>query len=110
MKYGKIPVKHSKNPKNKYGRSNPAKALGLHKIRREIRHTLSVDSMVDIDVENCHLEMLNQLCKSENIEHSFLDKYVKNRQEYFNEGMRVYGCCREDIKVLMIIYCYTVFG
>jgi phage/plasmid-associated DNA primase len=98
MKYGKVPVKYSKTPNNKYGRSNPAKALGLHNIRREIRHTLCVDSMVDIDVVNCHPEMLNQLCE--------VDKYVKNREEYFTEGMRAYGCSREDIKVLMIIYCY----
>jgi Family of unknown function (DUF5906) len=106
MKYGKIPVKYSKTLNNKYGRSNPARALGLHNIRREIRHTLCASSMVDMDVENCHPEMLNQLCEAENIEHSYLNKYVKNREEYFNEGMRVYGCSREDIKVLMIIYCY----
>ena len=106
MKYGKIPVKYNKTRNNKYGRSNPSRALGLHNIRREIRHTLCVDSMVDIDVVNCHPEMLNQLCEAENIEHSYLDKYVKNRDDYFNEGMRVYGCSREDIKVLMIIYCY----
>lgn len=79
MKCGKISVTYSKNPNDNYGRSNPAKALGLHNICREIRHTPSVDSMVDIDVENCHPEMLNQLCKAENIEHSCLDKYVKNR-------------------------------
>jgi hypothetical protein len=106
MKYGKIPVKYSKTYNNKYGRSNPARALGLYNIRREIRHTLCSSSKVDLDVENCHPEMLNQLCEAENIEHSSLDKYVKNREEYFNEGIRAYGCTREDIKVLMIIYCY----
>ena len=52
MKYGKVPVKYNKTPNNKYGRSNPEKALGLHNIRREIRHTLCTDSMVDIDVVN----------------------------------------------------------
>ena len=49
---------------------------------------------------------MNQLCEIEKIEHSFLDRYVKNREEYFTEGMRAYGCSREDIKVLMIKYCY----
>jgi hypothetical protein len=106
MKYNIIAVTYSKNKNNKYGRSNPAKALGLYPIRREIRHTLCAGSKVDMDVDNCRPVMLNQLCEAEGINHAQLDKYVKNRDEYFTEGMRVYGCTREQIKILMIIYCY----
>ena len=106
MKYGKVKVTYNKNKNNKYGRSNPDKALGLFCIRREIRHTLCGDSMADIDVDNCHPVILNQLCENENIDHYELNKYVKNRDEYFTAGMNAYGCSREDIKVLFIIYCY----
>jgi Family of unknown function (DUF5906) len=106
MKYNKIAVTYSKNKNNKYGRCNPAKALGLYPIRREIRHTLCADSKVDLDADNCHPVMLNQLCEAEGVNHAQLDRYVKNREEYFTEGMRVYGCTREQIKILMIIYCY----
>ena len=106
MKYGKVKVTYNKNKNNKYGRSNPDKALGLFCIRREIRHTLCGDSMADIDVNNCHPVILNQLCENENIDHYELNKYVKNRDDYFTAGMDAYGCSREDIKVLFIIYCY----
>ena len=105
MGNGLIPVKYSRNPNNPYGRSNPAFALGLFSIRREIRHTLSPD-MVDLDIKNCHPVMLNQLCEKEGIPHYELNNYVCNRQSYFNEGVKAYGCTEDDIKTLFIKYMY----
>lgn len=103
---GRIPITYTKNPNNKYGRSNPSHALGLYPIRREIRHTLAVDTHVDLDVKNAHPVMLNQLCKENNIPCSHLNKYVNHRQDYFDEGVKAYGCNEESIKILFICYTY----
>ena len=106
MENGRIPVTYARGKCNPYGRSNPSRALGLFPFRREIRHTLASGSMVDLDVKNCHPEMLNQLCAAEGLEHTELNDYVMNRQSYFDQGVLAYGCSEEDIKVLMIRYSY----
>ena len=59
VKRGLAAIKYTRGKGNPYGRSNPAKALGLFPIRREVRHTLASASMFDIDIKNCHPEMLN---------------------------------------------------
>ena len=51
MNNGLIPITYSRNDNNKYGRCNPAGALGLYPIRREIRHTLA-NGMIDLDIKN----------------------------------------------------------
>lgn len=103
---GIVPVSYSRNENNPYGRSNPAKALGLFPIRREIRHTLASPTMVDLDIKNCHPEMLLQLCNAEGVPCPELKDYVSNRQVYFDEGIRAYGCSQDEIKRLCIIYLY----
>jgi hypothetical protein len=105
MDNGRIPITYSRNPNNPYRRSNPAHAVGLYPIRREIRHTLAKD-FVDIDVKNCHPEMLNQLCISEGVIHDRLDLYVNNRQDHFNEIVKHYGCSEESAKIIFITYSY----
>ena len=106
VKRGLAAVKYARGRGNPYGRSNPAKALGLFSIRREIRHTLAFASMFDIDVKNCHPEMLNQLCEAESIPHAELDNYVKNRQDCYDLCTRSYGCSEEYVKTGFIMYCY----
>jgi hypothetical protein len=51
MENGRIPITYSRNPNNPYGRSNPANAVGLYPIRREIRHTLAKTDFVDLDLK-----------------------------------------------------------
>jgi phage/plasmid-associated DNA primase len=103
---GRIPITYNRNANNKYGRSNPPHALGLYPIRREIRHTLAGDSHVDLDVKNAHPDMLLQVCQNNDIPCSHLNKYVKNRQDYFDEGVKAYGCNEESVKILFICYTY----
>ena len=43
------------------GRVNPKNSLGLFSIRREIRHTLAEQRYVDLDIDNCHPVILNQI-------------------------------------------------
>ena len=102
---GYVPVLYQRHPKNPYGRSNPLKALGLFPFRSEIRHTLA-ETMVDLDVHNCHPEMLRQLCLAENFPHQPLTDYCANRQKYYDEGVAAYGCSEKEIKELYIRFLY----
>ena len=61
IKNNKLKVSY-KRPKYQLGRVYPAKSLSLCSVRREIRHTLAHDKYVDIDIANCHPELLKQIC------------------------------------------------
>jgi len=62
-KTGLVKVKYTRNDLIEFGRVNPEFNLGLHTIRREIRHTISNDYLMDIDMVNCHPVILLQICK-----------------------------------------------
>jgi hypothetical protein len=77
---GRIKVEYTRQKGNPYGRSNPLGSLSLFLIRRKIRHTLSKNSFVDIDVKNCHPDMKLQIGLKHQIECKYLRKYVNKRQ------------------------------
>jgi len=56
---GFIRIEMKKN--NMYGRSHAR--LSLLQIRREIRQTITKDLYTDVDIENCHVIILQQICK-----------------------------------------------
>ena len=55
-------VCYNKSPNNPFERCDPAKSLGLHSIRREIRHILCEELYIDVDIENAHPQLLLQIC------------------------------------------------
>lgn len=80
---GFIPVSYNKtNDMNNWGRVFPQHSLGLHCIRRQLRHTLAKDYYIDIDIKNCHPEILYQLCLKNGLNPKYLGKYIKNREKY----------------------------
>lgn len=89
-----------------YGRCNPEHALSLFSIRRQIRHTLCNGIGDDIDIVNCHAEILYQICKYNNINVEYLEKYVKNRKYYIDEIIKNYKVTKEDAKELFIRILY----
>jgi len=88
------------------GRSNPERALGLFSIRRALRHTLTKNKMVDIDIINCHPVILMQICKQNNIECPNLENYINNRSEYIEKVMTTYNVDKNDAKKLFIQLIY----
>ena len=80
VKNNKLTVKY-RRPKYQLGRVYPAKSLSLCSVRREIRHTLAHDKYVDIDIANCHPELLKQVCDHNKIKTRYLKQYVENREE-----------------------------
>ena len=77
-------VKYNRVKGMEGGRVNPENSLGLYSIRREIRHTLAKHRYTDLDIDNCHPVLLNQILIKNNMSNKYLDSYVKNRQDWFN--------------------------
>ena len=105
-KNGIVQVSYNIIAGNPFGRSNPEKSLSLFTIRREIRHTISKAFYVDVDIENCHPEILYQICVANDIPCRLLGEYVKNRQHYLDIVMTEYSCTYKQAKVLFIIILY----
>jgi len=93
-----------------YGRVFPKGSVGLYSIRRQLRQTLSKDYYIDIDIKNCHPEILLQLCirRGFNIETNAkcLCKYVNKREKYLLEVEKCYGVNRDTSKQLFIRLMY----
>jgi len=85
VKKGKAEIIYKMKEGIDFGRVNPDKGLGLFNIRREIRQTLSKNSYVDIDVENCHPVILLQICKKNKIPTNYLNQYVVNRDKILQQ-------------------------
>jgi hypothetical protein len=66
-----------------FGRSNVKGSLGLHSIRREIRHTLN-SVLCDIDIDNAHPCFLSQIMTANNIYCQCLIDYIDNRDEWLH--------------------------
>jgi hypothetical protein len=73
-----------------YGRCNPRGNLALFSIRREIRQTLSYNLYTDIDIANAHPVFLLQICKANNIETKYLDRYINNRDTILEKIIKVF--------------------
>ena len=106
IKDNKATIKYNKTKGMKYGRVMPPKALGLCVIRREIRHTLSRDYYIDIDIDNCHPVLLEQICTKNEIECPYLTKYVNDRDNLLKEVMEKYNVSRDKAKRLFIRLLY----
>lgn len=101
---GKAKVTYTR--KINIGRVNPTRSLGLHTIRREIRHTLARNYYYDIDIVNAHPVILSQICKSNNIECKYLDDYIENRAKHLKDVMEGYGVTKDQAKNLFIRLLY----
>ena len=105
-----------------WGRVYPVDNLSLSTIRRQLRHTVAFNSHKDIDIENAHPNILEQICKTNNISCEKLSYYIHNRNELlislmkhyfnFNDEMdfREKKQIRDQVKELLIKYMYLYFS
>lgn len=101
-----IPVKYKRSRGFNYGRVYPIKSLSLCTIRREVRHTIGLNIYNDIDISNCHPEIIYQTCKFNNIKCDILEDYVKNRDNHLSKIIDHYKVTRDQAKSLFIILLY----
>jgi P4 family phage/plasmid primase-like protien len=100
--YAKVKLKRN----IQYGRCNPEHGLSLFSIRRQIRHTLCNGISDDIDIVCCHHCILYQICKYNNINVEYLEKYVKNRKYYIDLVISNFNVVKDDAKELFIRILY----
>ena len=55
--------------------------------------------MIDVDISNCHPQILYNLCKKYDIECNYLSEYIENRDEKLQELMSSYNLNRGQAKV-----------
>jgi hypothetical protein len=99
-------VKYAKSKNISFGRVFPYKGLGFISIRREIRQTLAKNYYVDLDVENCHVVVLVQICEENGLNCETIKKYVDYREDILKQLMDIFEITREQGKNLFIILLY----
>jgi len=81
----RVEVNYIRKKNIEYGRFLPDRALGLHNIRRELRHTLIGEWGQDVDIANAHPKMLEQITTIHNIPNDPLRAYCDNREEWLSK-------------------------
>jgi len=80
-----------------YGRLFPQNP-SIAALPREIRNSLSYQQYYDIDMKNCHPQLLSQYCAKNGIRCNILDSYVNNRDEIISIICDDNSVCKEDAK------------
>lgn len=80
-----------------YGRLFPQNA-SLASLPREFRNTIADNNYYDIDMQNCHPNLLSQYCKKNGIRSDTLDKYIENRNEIIDKLCNDSGIEKEQAK------------
>lgn len=75
------------------GRFNPVGSLGLHSIHRQTRHTIANGLLRDIDIENCHNRLLQQILQHNEYhsEYDMLIDHNENRERWREEIITAYN-------------------
>jgi hypothetical protein len=89
----------------KIGRVYTTKTLGYISLRKELRAVFANDKFADIDIENAHPTMINQLC-GETLGLTILPDYVNNRVKYFDLLMNNYNLSKDKSKQVIISILY----
>jgi hypothetical protein len=79
-----------------------AKQPSLQRLFNGFRGILSHNITYDIDIVNCHVVVLTNLCKKHNFKCDELEKYIQNRDEYLNEIMIELDVTRNIAKTLLL--------
>jgi hypothetical protein len=79
----------------------------LQTIPRVFRHTLCHEFYFDLDIENCHPNLIEKLAKAYNIATPHLTEYNQNRDIVINKLIEdKMGSDRDSVKELIISICY----
>lgn len=90
------------NQKKQRGRYFANGAVSLQAISREIRHTISRDHYVDIDIVNAHPNFLQWVCKRHNWECPELTDYIEKRDQIFAELHENYSIPKSQAKKIFL--------
>lgn len=98
-KHSCISVTYNKSKNsNGYGRMFSHRGLSLQSLPREIRHTISNELYVDIDIVNCHPNLLIQYAEKNNLRCKYIKLYSDNREDFFKKFKNECNLDRDYIK------------
>ena len=75
-----------------------SKTASLQRIYNGYRGLLSDGVTYDLDMNNCHIKILIDICKKHNVECHEIQRYDKNREEYLSELMTAHNLTRAAAK------------
>ena len=100
-------IKYERTKGMNFGRCNPVNCIGLHNIRKALRHTLARKiGFSDWDIKNAHPVMLLQVCKARGIVCTHLEYYVNHRDTILEKLTKITGCDEDRAKMLFIRILY----
>lgn len=87
-----------------------SKTPSLQGMPRPLRHTIAKDIMYDIDLKNCHPEILKWYCRNEGIKLEYVAHYTENREKCLHELQTIFSVTKDEAKrhVLSLINGGTV--
>ncbi len=104
---GEIEVEYYQN--NEKGRYYVKDGLGMSSFSRIIRHTISYDYAIDIDIKNSSpsillnmIEDVNKTLNENKIESVYLKEYINDRDKFLNELIDFKQINKKDAKSLYI--------
>jgi hypothetical protein len=107
--YCKCIIKSKNNHKVNYDYSKNKKIGRLQSIEPSIqrlyngfRGVLCNGIMWDLDMCNCHLVLILNLCKKHNIKYNLLFDYIENREQFLSELMTDYDINRSMAKQVLL--------
>lgn len=109
-----LKVIYKKSKKMTYGRVIPEANISLSMMRRQLRHSVCKwkvkevyeEYYYDIDIENCHYVIIQQLCNHNNLKCDNITKYITNRDETLKMMMDEWKIERADAKCFFILIIY----
>ena len=94
-KNGSSKVTYDFSKGNKDGRLF-SKSHSLQGLPRSVRHTISSDNMIDVDIKNCHPEIFKWYCRNNAIACDNLCYYINNRENCLSDITNVFQTMTKD--------------
>ena len=92
-----------RQPHDPYGRLNAVENLSLAVTSRPIRHAISGNLYIDIDIRNCHIAILHQYCRKNNIECYRVQDLAEDRDNIIDTILQNNpSMSKDEIKTLII--------
>jgi hypothetical protein len=73
-----------------------SKTHSLQGLPRAVRHTISSDIMIDVDIKNCHPEIFKWYCRNNGIPCENLCYYIENRDNCLSDITNIFQTMTKD--------------
>lgn len=92
--------------KHGWGRINPKLYLSMSVFHRPTRHTLCDEHLIDLDLVNCHYEIVLDYLRRLNMPHTNIERYCMNVAQYRQDIATFYKVSKDTAKQLFIRLIY----